>query len=103
MEAKGIELIGPVIGIGGGILLLISGIASLSPLTVYLINFGLGLLGLIGAIYGLTRNRTLGALIMLISGLLAILAIFSGSMGTFFFIGPILLLIGGILGYILKN
>jgi hypothetical protein len=40
---------------------------------------------------------------MLISGLIAILAIFSGSMGTFFFIGPILLLIGGILGYILKN
>ena len=103
MEAKGKELVAPIVGTIGSILLFISGFYSLSPLTVYLTNFGIGLLGLIGALYGLTKNRTYGALIMWISGGLALIAIFSGSMGTFFFIEPILLLIGGILSYILKH
>jgi len=103
MEAKGIGLIAPIVGLIGSILLFISGFASLSPLTVYLTNFGIGLLGLIGALYGLTKNRTYGALIMLISGGLALIAAFTGSMGTFFFIEPILLLIGGVLSFILKN
>ncbi len=103
MEAKGIELVAPIVGIIGSILLLISGIPSFSPLDIFVTNFAVGFLGLIGAIYGLIKNRTYGALIMLISGLIALVAIFSATMKTFLFVEPILLLIGGILGYILKN
>lgn len=103
LKKYGIVIWAPIVGIVGSILLLISGVASFSPLTIYLTNFGVGLLGLIGAIYGLTKNRTYEVLIMLISGGLALVAVFSGSMRTFFFLQPILLLAGGILGYILKN
>lgn len=110
MEANGEERIGPALGAIGSIVLIFfsshiffTNIQIQITNTFYVTNLVVGFIGLIGAYYGLTKNRTNGALIMLISGVLALVAIFFALMNTIFLIEPTLLITGGIVGFISKN
>ena len=141
MVVKGKALVGPILGIVGAALLLIAGFIAFGVqalLEVTLAGAGLtwadvgfdpmiltvrailtvvwALIGLIGAILALTGKK-IGAILMLIFGLIATVGMFIpiGSMTigfvtipvtmnyNMFFVDPILLLLGGILGLALKE
>jgi hypothetical protein len=118
MAAEGKELAGPIIGLIGSILLLISGfltfvgslvaIGFLSILTLLI-----GVVGIIGASIGLGGKKDPEPVLMLIAGLVGVIGMFIPItiftpyyrqvmlVYPFIFIDPFLVLLGGILGLLL--
>ena len=141
MVVQGKAIVGPILGLIGGLILTVGGLRIFSsiaqiegllvlmsmtwadigfnPVLLYLqmiLTIVLGLLGLIGAILAFVGKK-IGVYLMLISGLVATIGMFI-PMGTIliivipipvtlnsslFFVDPILLLLGGIFGLLLKE
>ena len=120
MVVSGRKLIGPIIGIIGTSMMLIAAFLSIFD-PMFLVTLSIGLLGLIGAILGFTGKRIAGGSLMLIAGIIPYL-LFYFNVGSFFLIGysyiagtsifsnlvlfaldPILLIIGGFLGLLLRK
>lgn len=141
MVVQGKAIVGPILGLIGGLLLMVAGLRVFSsiaqiegllalggltwadvgfdPMLFYLqiiITIVWGLLGFIGALLAFVGKK-IGVYLMLISGLVATIGMFI-PMGTIliivipipvtlnsslFFVDPILLLLGGIFGLLLKE
>lgn len=119
---KGKMLVGPILALIGGILLLIAGLIGLTnpliqiiialfPIAVlsFVMSIILGVLALVGAFMAITGKKQ-GNYLTLIAGLVGTIGMFIpltivGPMFvyTFIFVDPILVLIGGILGVLLKE
>jgi len=118
---KGKMLIGPIIALIGGILLLIAGLIGLTnpllqalmalvPIIAlsFVMSLLLGILALVGAFMAITGKKA-GNYLTLIAGLVGTVGMFIPLyyvvmlVITFIFIDPILILIGGILGVLIKE
>lgn len=103
MVDKGKGYIGPTVGIVGSIFIMIAGLVSVSPSMIYLINAIIGGIGFIGAAIGFTSNKGSSSFTMLIMGILGVIAMFTPIMHAYIFLGPPLLVVGGILGYLFEE
>ena len=118
---KGKLLIGPIIAIIGSMLLLIGGLLAVTNPFIQIIMavfptialsfvmpIILGVLGLVGALMAAT-GRKVGNYVVIISGLVAVIGMFIPVFFIFplvmslFYVDPILILIGGILGVAIKE
>lgn len=118
---KGKLLIGPVLALIGAILLLIGGlIAVANPLIqlamtllptialTFVMPIILGILGLVGAFMAAT-GRKVGNYVTIVVGLVAIIGMFIPIyfvfplVMSFIYVDPFLILIGGIIGVLLKE
>lgn len=114
---KGKALIGPVVAIIGGLLLLIAGLIGLTnPIIQLAIALGLGILvvpfaialifGLLGILAGLAAaiGKEKANYVAIIIGLIATIGMFIPLfLVSLAYIDPILILVGGVLGIIIKE
>ncbi|MHA1986205.1 MAG: hypothetical protein ACW98D_06170 [Promethearchaeota archaeon] len=109
---KGKALIGPAVSIIGGLLWLIGAIvvfAALGPLLLFLgilatpaiIALILSIIAILGGVVAATGNK-LGNYITIVIGLIGVIGLF-GFIASLAWIDPILVLVGGVLGILIKE